>query len=111
MDDASTWQGYISKQPGVVGGEPCISGTRVTVRGLVELWRTGTPPEDIPLLIPHVTLAQVFAALSYYADHRAEILHHIEANRVPDELVHPLARGEREGASGAKRAAVRDRLP
>lgn len=111
MDDAATWQGYISKQLGVVGGEPCIAGTRVTVRSVVELWRTGTPPEDIPLLITHITLAQVFAALSYYAEHQVEILRHIEENRVPDELVHPVARGEGKDACGAERAAVRDRLP
>jgi hypothetical protein len=31
-------------------------------------------------------------ALSYYADHQAEIQEHIGRNRVPDDVVHPLTR-------------------
>lgn len=91
-----TWrEGYISSRPGVVGGEPCIDGTRVTVRAIVEMRRRGVLPEEIPGHIPHITLAQVYSALAYFADHQAEILAHIEANRVPVGLAHPatLAKG------------------
>lgn len=45
------------------------------------------PPEDIPTHLPHLTLAQIFEALSYFADHQDEIAAHIERNRVPDELI------------------------
>jgi uncharacterized protein (DUF433 family) len=54
------------------------------VRAVVELWRGGTPAEEITLDLPHLTLAQVFDALSYYSDHTAEINEHIEANRLPE---------------------------
>ena len=30
--------------------------------------------------------------MSYYYDNKAEIDHYIEINRVPEELIHPLAR-------------------
>jgi uncharacterized protein (DUF433 family) len=73
--------------PQILGGEPIITGTRTPVRAVVELWRSGLSPEEIRLDLPHLTLAHVFDALSYYSDHAAEINAHIEANRVPDTLL------------------------
>jgi uncharacterized protein (DUF433 family) len=64
---------YIVRDPQILSGEPIISGTRTPVRAIVELWRMGTPPEGIPAALPHLTLAQVFDALSYYSDNQAEI--------------------------------------
>jgi uncharacterized protein (DUF433 family) len=83
---------YIVRDEGILGGEPIIKGTRTPVRAIVELWRMGTPPEEMLAGQPHLTLAQVFDALSYFADHEEEILHHIERNRVPDELIDPRVR-------------------
>ena len=51
----------------------------------MELWRLGVPVEEITLDFPHLSLAQVFDALSYYSDHTAEINSHIEANRSPEQ--------------------------
>jgi len=76
----------------ILSGEPIIKGTRTPVRAIVESWRLGIPPEEIPHHLPHLTLAQVFAALSYYCDHQAEINGYIERNRIPDELLDPLTR-------------------
>ncbi len=42
--------------------------------------------------MPHLTLAQVFSALTYYSDHPAEINRYIEQNRIPDELIDPLVK-------------------
>jgi uncharacterized protein (DUF433 family) len=75
---------YIVSSPEILGGEPVLEGTRTPVRAVVELWRSGTPAEEITLDLPHLTLAQVFDALSYYSDHTAEINEHIEANREPE---------------------------
>lgn len=83
---------YIESKPGVVGGEPVIKGTRVSVRTIVLAWRRGLPPEEMPEHYPTVTLAQVFDALSYYSDNQAEINGYIERNRIPKELLHPLVR-------------------
>jgi uncharacterized protein (DUF433 family) len=84
---------YIVREDNILSGEPIIRGTRTPVRAIVEIWRLGVTPEEIPSRLPHLTLAQVFDALSYYSDHQAEINAHIERNRVPDELIDPLVRG------------------
>ena len=83
---------YIVRDDAILGGEPIVRGTRTPVRAMVELWRLGVAPEEIPAHLPHLTLAQVFDALSYYEDHQAEIQGYIDRNRVPDELTHPAAR-------------------
>jgi len=84
---------YIVREDGILSGEPIIKGTRTPVRAIVEMWRLGISPEDIPSRLPHLTLAQVFDALSYYSDHQDEINGHIERNRIPGELIDPLVKG------------------
>ena len=79
---------YIIRDEQILSGEPIIVGTRTPVRAIVELWRMGTAPENIPASLPHLTLAQVFDALSYYSDNQAEINGYIERNRIPDHLLH-----------------------
>lgn len=83
---------YIFKDDLILGGEPIIKGTRTPVRAVVELWRLGYAPEEIPREQPHLTLAAVFDALSYYSDHQDEINQYIERNRVPDQMIDPRAR-------------------
>jgi uncharacterized protein (DUF433 family) len=64
----------ISRSPGVVGGRPCIAGTRVSVRGIALQGNAGLSPEEIVgALGGHVSLAQVHAALAYYFANKAEI--------------------------------------
>ena len=84
---------YIGRQPGILGGEPTIIGTRVSVRAIVEYWRMGMAPECIPQALPHITVAQVFDALSYYSDHQDKINQCIERNRIPDALSGHYMRG------------------
>jgi uncharacterized protein (DUF433 family) len=82
---------YIIKDEGILHGEPIIRGTRVSVRAIAELWRMGVTPEEILTHFPHLTLAQVFDALSYYADHQDAIHEIISQNAVPDDLTHPAS--------------------
>jgi uncharacterized protein (DUF433 family) len=83
---------YIVRDEQILSGEPIIKGTRTPVRAIVETWRLGIAPEEIPKGLPHLTLAQVFDALSYYSDHQDEINAYIERNRIPDDLIDPLVR-------------------
>jgi uncharacterized protein (DUF433 family) len=55
---------YIVVDDQILGGEPIIKATRTPVRAIVELWRLGVLPEEMPEHLPHLTLAQVFDALS-----------------------------------------------
>lgn len=86
---------YVVTDPALLQGEPIIAGTKTPVRAIVEMWRMGVLPEEIPTHLPYLTLAQVFDALRYYAENQWEINQYIEENRVPDELIHPSARGVR----------------
>jgi uncharacterized protein (DUF433 family) len=86
---AETSSRYVIRNTDILSGEPIITGTRTSVRAIVGLWRLGIMPEEILHHLPHLTLAQVFDALSFYLDHQEEINPYIERNQVPDELVHP----------------------
>jgi uncharacterized protein (DUF433 family) len=83
MNTATSYK-YIVRKAGT--GEPIIQGTRVSVRDIVEQWRMGTSPEEIPTIYPHITLAQVFEALAYFQDNKDEMERFIENNRVPENL-------------------------
>ena len=72
---------YVVTDNKILSGEPIIKGTRTPVRAVVETWRFGVPAEEIPKRLPHLTLAQVFDALSYYSDHQDEINEYIRRNR------------------------------
>lgn len=80
---------YIVKDSNILSGEPIIQGTRTPVRAIIETWRLGVSPEEMPKGLPHLTLAQIFDALSYYSDHQDEINAYIEANRIPEDLIDP----------------------
>jgi len=83
---------YVVRDNEILQGEPIIRGTRTPVRAIVETWRMGITPEEIPKGLPHLTLSQVFGALTYYSDHQDEINQYIERNRIPDELIDPLVK-------------------
>jgi len=83
---------YVATDDQILSGEPILKGTRTPVRAIVELWRLGIVPEEIPRHLPHLTLAQVFDALSYYSDHQAEILAYIAKNQIPEALIDPLVK-------------------
>lgn len=70
---------HIEITPGVCGGKPRIAGHRIKVQDVV-IWheRMGMSPDEIIYHHPSISLADVYAALSYYHDHRAEIRQQIE---------------------------------
>lgn len=65
---------HIVSTPDVFGGKPRIAGHRVRVLDIV-VWheKRGMSPDEILDLYPGLTLADVYAALTYYFDHRSEI--------------------------------------
>lgn len=65
----------IDRSPKIRGGRPTIAGTGVTVRRLVSWYKLGLTPEEILNRIghPHLDLAKVYAALTYYHANREEI--------------------------------------
>jgi uncharacterized protein (DUF433 family) len=65
---------HIESKPGVCGGKPCIAGTRIRVQDIY-VWHElqGKSADEIVSDFKHLTMADVYAALSYYWDHRDEI--------------------------------------
>jgi uncharacterized protein (DUF433 family) len=81
---------YIVSDERILSGEPIIKNTRTPVRAIAEIYRLGIAPEEIPKRLPHLTLAQIFDALSYFSDHQDEINAHIERNRIHDDELDSL---------------------
>lgn len=63
----------ITRSPGIRGGRPCIAGTGVSVRRIAVMSQKGLNPEEIAAQFGHLTLAQVYAALTYYHLNQEEI--------------------------------------
>jgi uncharacterized protein (DUF433 family) len=70
---ASTLDRHIEITPGICGGKPRIAGHRITVHDIA-VWheRLGQSADEI-CNDYEISLADVYAALAYYFDHRAEI--------------------------------------
>jgi uncharacterized protein (DUF433 family) len=83
-----TLTNYIDSDSNKCGGKPCIAGTRIRVWDIyVAHELRGEVPEQIVASYPHITLAQVHAALAYYWDHKDEIDKQMkEADRFVEEL-------------------------
>lgn len=64
---------HIAISPDVAGGKPRIAGHRITVQNVV-IWheRMGLSADEIASNYG-LSLADVYAALAYYYDHRQEI--------------------------------------
>lgn len=72
---------HITSDPAVCGGSPIIVGTRFTVRAVVVyILRHGDTPEELHAAFPHLSLAAIYDALSYYYDHREDVDADIHAN-------------------------------
>jgi uncharacterized protein (DUF433 family) len=67
--------------PDVCGGRLRIDGTRITVNQIVVLYKQGHSAEDIADEYPHLTMAQVYAALAHYHANQDEIEADLEAER------------------------------
>jgi uncharacterized protein (DUF433 family) len=101
---------HIVSTPDTCGGKPRIAGSRIQVKHLVIMHeRQGMSPEDIVSEFPHLTLADVYAALAYYHDHREAINAEIAADQAwyeelrannPSPLQERLDAKLREGLQG-----------
>ena len=63
----------IDRDPKIRDGRPKIAGTGLAVSRIAGWYKMGMTPEKIALEYPHLTLAQVHAALAYYHVNRDEI--------------------------------------
>ena len=58
----------IVSDPQILGGKPCVGGTRLSVEFLLELAASGATQEQILAQYPHLTPDGIAAAVRYAAD-------------------------------------------
>jgi uncharacterized protein (DUF433 family) len=65
---------HITKTPGICGGRACIAGHRIRVMDIV-VWHEmrGRSADELVAMYPGITLADVYAALTYYFENVDEI--------------------------------------
>lgn len=79
---------HITTDPEVCHGRPCVAGTRVRVMDIVAAHEQGIAPVELQdyFATRPLTLAEIYAALAYYNDHKDEIeADFAEAERVAAE--------------------------
>ncbi len=55
----------IACNPDVLGGKPCIKGTRISVEFILELVASGASRDDILHAYPHLAVEDIEEALRY----------------------------------------------
>ncbi len=71
----------IVRSPDICGDRPRIAGTRITVGRIATLWKQGLTPEEIADNWGYLSMAQVYAALTYYHANREEIEQSLKRDR------------------------------
>ena len=71
---------FIVSSPNMKHGRPRIAETGTTVHRIAFWYKPGYSPEEMVRKYPHLTLAQVHAALAYYHASQAEIEAEIAAD-------------------------------
>ncbi|MBI4710278.1 MAG: DUF433 domain-containing protein [Nitrospirae bacterium] len=62
---------YVSIHPKIAGGQPVISGTRITVMDIAVRYELmGLSADKIIDEYPHLKLEQIHDAMSYYYEHK-----------------------------------------
>lgn len=64
----NNYQEYISINPNIRFGKPCITGTRITVQDVLGWLASGMTNEEILEDFPELTLEHIRAALAFAAD-------------------------------------------
>ncbi|MBO9681782.1 MAG: DUF433 domain-containing protein [Flavisolibacter sp.] len=71
---------HIEANPAVLGGKPCIKGTRISVEFILELVASGASIDDIVKSYPHLSKDGVQEAILYAAQFsKNEVLLKIKA--------------------------------
>jgi uncharacterized protein (DUF433 family) len=69
------WQKYISINPEIRSGKPCVSGTRITVSDVLSYLSSGMSFEEIIEDFPSLDKEKIIATLSFaaYRDNMTKI--------------------------------------
>ena len=86
MTVTKTEHPYVIRVNDLCGGRPVVKGTRIPIWLIVGWLKDGYSPEQIQEEIyPHLSLAQIYDAISFYYDHQEKIEADIAANTPAEE--------------------------
>ncbi|HEU5198103.1 MAG TPA: DUF433 domain-containing protein [Ktedonobacterales bacterium] len=90
----------IVRNPRIFGGKPIIGDHRISVHNIAAFIRQGYTAEQIASeeVYPDLTLAEVYAALHYYYDHKEEIDRELD-----EEIAYVKARAQEDMSPLAQR--------
>lgn len=100
---------------GMYGGLPCIEGHRIAVHDIAEYIHQGYTAERIVSEVyPHLSLAQVSAAIHYYYEHQEEIDREIaediaDVKRHAQEDMSPIAQRLRQYVQERREKELREK--
>lgn len=63
----------VTRTPGVVGGRPCLKGTRMPILQIAACYQEGMSPEQMQEQYEHLDLARIYAGYTYYLANKAAI--------------------------------------
>ena len=87
----------IIRDPHLRNSIPIVAGTATSVQRIVVLYKQGNSAEEIAADLDHLTLAQVYAALTYYHANRAEIEADLAAEKAEYERLAALNNLQMQG--------------
>jgi uncharacterized protein (DUF433 family) len=64
-----------------------VGATRVTLDCVVEMWRDGATPEEIAEQYDLLKLDDIYAVVTYYLRHQAEVDHYLATQHATSEAV------------------------
>lgn len=65
MQEIIDYSRYISSDLNILGGKPCIAGTRISVELILEQLALGDTIQELLDQYPHITEKQIYAALAF----------------------------------------------
>ena len=77
-------QPRVDRDPQILGGEPKIRGTRLSVRTIVAAYQGWGDVDRVLAAYPELTRQDVLEGLAYYEAHTAEVDAYIARDRAED---------------------------
>lgn len=96
---------HIVQTPGFYEGRPCIDTFKISVHDIVVWTKQGQTPEELTRAFG-LTLAQVYAALTYYYDHQEQIDREIQEH---DDFIAAQADADTSPVAERMRQAIASR--
>jgi len=77
---------YVKVIERVGGTQAVIKGTRIAISMIIGYLNLGETPESLATeVMPHLNLAQIYDAISYYHDHQEQIDEEIAVPKIPSK--------------------------